>query len=40
MYVIVEADVRVNQAGNKVYAIATNPVEIKLVPARYPIMLY
>lgn len=40
MYVIVEADVRVNQAGNKVYAIATNPAVIKLVPARYPVMLY
>ena len=40
MYVVVEADVRVSQAGNKVYAVAANPVEVKLAPSRFPVMLY
>jgi len=40
MYIVVEADVRVSQAGNKVYAVAANPVEVKLAPARFPVMLY
>lgn len=40
MYIIVEADVRLNQSGNKVYAIAANPVAVKLTPNIYPVMLY
>ena len=40
MYIVVEADVRLNQSGDKIYAIAANPVQVKLTPVRNPVMLY
>jgi hypothetical protein len=40
IYIVVEADVRVSQAGDKIYAVATNPVQIKSAPARFPVMIY
>ena len=40
MYVIVQADVRLVRSGEKVYAIATNPAQIKLATIRHPVMLY
>ncbi len=40
MYIYVQADVRVARRGDKVYAVASNPVQIKLATVRHPVMLY
>lgn len=39
-YIIVEADIRIGQSGEKIYAFAINPAQVRLVPPRYPVMLY
>jgi hypothetical protein len=40
MYIIVEYYFKLNRSQDKIYAVATHPVQIKALPPRYPVMLY
>lgn len=40
MYIMVTADVRLNQVGERTFALAADPVEIKQIPVRHPEMLF